>query len=1060
MADNSEEFDFAAASKAELNKAKENQKKQKKTSFEEEVDAYLVEKYPLDYVEDASGKRQYNPESNRYRAEARPKAEQTVARKRAQEKAEQYLRSPDTPPELIKAHNLIQSEVSKGQTINLKDSARSYIPGVDPPPPADKPWAIWGIVEKRQREYYEDDYGVLGPNTGLGYKRGEEDIYGWIEPEAADGGYAYPIPDKKRKKRKKKPKPVLGVEFNEQSFLWDYIDLFPNFQNAGQEARDNLSTISSVFEDADPSWNKHAKPSQLASVDEPYRYKNFIQLTSDEPGTTNNKLWGYGSDSLNDLTTAQLSSLIPFIRIYKLVESEDGKPVQVDFPFNKFTTMQSILDSKENRGTDAGLIGIDWEDVGGNPAQSGLIFKGQMQLRFQSLEGIFKKRMVDNHEIAFGDLLYLKGALGKEADKEVINEDNELEPNRNCPNVIESINMEIGWTIPDSPELNLDKNNLKEALRKMRRTYSLYISNQEIDITENGDVGLRVDFTAAILGRTLSTMADLLRIDANNEDPSKKIESQIIGESRRALIHGEELIKDEFTPDQSENPSRKKNKNELKKAQDSLKKAQEVVKTLRSNLASASYARLFAYIMDGGVEQGGVSRRVKGVRLSEATIGRYKRTLEMAADYKDLSLKDAEGHKQFVAEAKQQLKLDLMSDGVGFAEDDVDPAQIPDKSPIPNFSGKGKKRKIENYNPSLTPKVDQTSDSDYVIHYVFLGDIIEAAMGMLYDPRIVDQSGKLGEKEKGRCPIVKNAIRLLMGPCSVTNSLTGKVKKVDMADFPVSLSYFKAWWYNNTIGKKRTTYYLNNFLEDLCKSLLNNVFSPARHGGFIGKAPKFQITPYTAPASHPLNKEWKKLKDKEKRRMNINDFMPGGRAQFIPGLSTEWSDWIYVYCQGVKSGRTKNFNGNIEDDANIYLPHFFTGANKGIVKSVKFQKTKLEGQTEAMIERASNHQQNKKVRSNLIFTSRYDATLTLFGNPTFKVGLYVYIDPRSMGIGISSSFKDRIENDLGIGGYYLIYRAKHTIKDGEYTTELSLIQEYGIREILKFRKEDSPKLGN
>ena len=167
----------------------------------------------------------------------------------------------------------------------------------------------------------------------------------------------------------------MGIEFNEQAFLWDYIDLFPNFRNAGMDARDNLAAIGNMFENVDPSWNKHAKPSQLAIVDEPYRYKNFIQLTSDEPGTTNNKLCGYGADSLNDLTTAQLSSLIPFIRIYKLVESEDGKPVQVDFPFNKFTTMQSILDSKENRGTDAGLIGIDWSDVGGNPAQAGLIFQ-------------------------------------------------------------------------------------------------------------------------------------------------------------------------------------------------------------------------------------------------------------------------------------------------------------------------------------------------------------------------------------------------------------------------------------------------------------------------------------------------------------------------------------------------------------------------------------------------------------------------------------------------------------------------------------------------------------
>ena len=58
-----------------------------------------------------------------------------------------------------------------------------------------------------------------------------------------------------------------------------------------------------------------------------------------------------------------------------------------------------------------------------------------------------------------------------------------------------------------------------------------------------------------------------------------------------------------------------------------------------------------------------------------------------------------------------------------------------------------------------------------------------------------------------------------------------------------------------------------------------------------------------------------------------------------------------------------------------------------------------------------------------------------------------------MGVGLSSNFRDRVENDLGIGGYYLIYRVRHKVSDGEYTTELQVKMHWGIREILGKRRK-------
>ena len=1053
MAGDNKKFDFAAASKADIRKTKEGQKKQKQTSFEEEVDAYLVEKYPLEYFEDASGKKQYNPESNRYRREGKPEAEQVVARRRAREEIA-------SNPELQKAYDNIQGVYSQSGDNKLSKRMMLQVEA-DFPPPNKKP----PIGKKWEIKSWKKDASILAPGQkappaypiwGLGDDTDDPRL-SQAQPKPA------PKPSRTRRKRKKKkPKPLLGIEFNEQAFLWDHIGYIHNDHAHG--SKDAPTDRSDEF----------VLP--LRGYEGAHRYKNFIQLTSDDPSTTNNKLWGFGADSLNDLTTAQLSSLMPFMRIYKVIEGEDGKPKHIDFPFNKFTTMQSILDSKENRGTDAGLIGIDWEDTGQTPAESGLSFKGQIQLRFQSLEGIFKERMVDGEKISFGDLLYLKGALGRSSDPSKDIDQlapgwyigSELEPSQNCPKVVESINMEIGWTIPDSPELNLEKNNLKDALKLLRRTYTLTIFNQEIDITDNGDVGLRLDFTAGIDGRSLSTMSDLLQLDVNNLSDNDDTDFKI-AELRGEQFGLEEKISDSTQQQRREKAKKKAATNKVTKKRiqkridksiEQQKEYQAKIKTLDAEISSVAFSRLLTTI-NTGINKDGTSR-VKHINLTKDAINIYKHILDAAArKYKEGKTANDERKKQIldlIRTVREEHHVDMLGELPenwlgGLNKNIPNPASLPDKTPTPNNVDPKQKEGSSPFSQKLTP---QTTNGTYTIHYVFLGDIIEAAMSILYDPRITTKNA-LGRKKAGKCPIVKEAIKVILGPFTFPDPWSGESEKRDLADIPVSLSYFNAWWYNKAIGKNRKNYFLRTFLSDLCRELLNNVVSPERYGGMPGKPPLFQVTPYTCPKSHPLNKEWKNSPGKPKPRMKISDLMKGGRHRYEPGYQSEFSDWLYLYGTNADMSRTSHFNGNMEEDAKIYLPHFFTGANKGIIKSIKFQKTKLPGMTEAMIARAYNQNEGKKIKSNLIFTSRYDSTVTLFGNPAYKPGMYIYIDPRSMGIGLGSNFRDRVENDLGIGGYYLIYRVKHKISDGEYTTELQVKMHFGIREILGKRANDKKK---
>ena len=163
------------------------------------------------------------------------------------------------------------------------------------------------------------------------------------------------------------------ILFDDQSFLWDFIKVFKNKS----------------------------------------RYRNFIKLKDKQPGLTFNKLYGEGANALGSLTTAQISSLVPKFKLYK--EIKNGNEItNLEFPFNKFTTQESILESALSRGSDVGFISVNWDDTGVNPFSVGVSFSGNMVLKFSSFESLFKMRDSGDGQLAFADLLNPAELIGRD----------------------------------------------------------------------------------------------------------------------------------------------------------------------------------------------------------------------------------------------------------------------------------------------------------------------------------------------------------------------------------------------------------------------------------------------------------------------------------------------------------------------------------------------------------------------------------------------------------------------------------------------------------------------
>ena len=122
---------------------------------------------------------------------------------------------------------------------------------------------------------------------------------------------------------------------------------------------------------------------------QPYHYKNFIQIMDPSAGLMNQLLAGSNSNSVWNLTTAQMGMLVPHIAIYKIVRWKTER----DFILMTLLSIDSITrETGRGRGEDVGLVSFSWADMGTNPDNTGLSFEASLKLKFQSFDGVFKTR--------------------------------------------------------------------------------------------------------------------------------------------------------------------------------------------------------------------------------------------------------------------------------------------------------------------------------------------------------------------------------------------------------------------------------------------------------------------------------------------------------------------------------------------------------------------------------------------------------------------------------------------------------------------------------------------
>ena len=572
--------------------------------------------------------------------------------------------------------------------------------------------------------------------------------------------------------------------------------------------------------------------------------------------------------------------------------------------------------------------------------------------------------------------------------------------------------MVVGWSLPDA---NSDEGFTAEevhAIKHSRTTMYLTIIDHSFDIKEDGSVDFKIEYRAYIEGAFTSPEANILvtqaalarqrereqAMAAMREDlssPSGSCTQEDMAELRRRITNSIQL-----------------DKNDAHVA---------LIEGLESNKGPGN-SRIFLY----SVTAGEMVTFLRSPTVAGSTDW---------STYTDPTVDDAN------AGAGTTVTADLGQGTTGVA------AQL--RRDI-NFPA------AVNFNSSSAP-VDELMSNVYTqpvsgemrIPYFFLGDLVHTALENIN--KVDSQVAASGSS--GPTPPRKfEKMRLLLGPCEISEPNTGDVMQINLADIPISVNYFMEWFLERIQAKSEAKWFIVDFIKDVTRNLVLRVLqSEDCFNGAYRQRSQFQnlylvgssgvggtedpvgalISSVATATGSPT---------RETKRLFIDEFLGGGNTD-IPILKTDTEDedqpssqmYHYVLCYATDP-TPRELRGDWAEDTQKGVFHFHIGTNKGIVKRIKFEKT-----DQPFMREARYFGQGYGGLSQL--REPYKITIDMYGNSKVFPGQTIFVDPSGLGYGLGQPNQGGGANGepskawlLGLGGYHMIINVDHSIARGKFET--------------------------
>jgi len=814
---------------------------------------------------------------------------------------------------------------------------------------------------------------------------------------------------------RRKPKTVT---FTEQEFILDNIHLFKNTVKRGEK------------------WV-------------PPPYTRFIQLSGAPGAEVNRLVLAPFSKGLrfNQITPAQLSLLVPKIKIYKMLR--DGTSVQ--FPLNTLQTVDSITNSIEGRGTAVSLRSLQMRDEGKH-TESRANQSGELKLYCQSLEAFFMTRPGD---IRFSDLLHTEhGGQTYPSQEEMLAADIV----RRYP-----IKIEIGWQVPDDSNNTLFNSSELKMIRSLKHVVFMQSYQYEIDLQESGEIEISINFTGN-LDATSQQGAELDLFFATDNSTQSQVVTSEKDRLSRQLKESRKSAKDGLVSEEAVQKEKKRTQAGI----------QQALSDLSSISAKDAWVSLFT-IMENlnfneasdDEDQGG---RMFYIDLPEDALVSYvEAKRQMAKNTKHKRL----GNKMYKAnEFRKQVVISIYKSVKKRGTKGVDTHPISEAKEIIKKAGNDKKSRDKMqaewgkaFQSSLSKESGQ---GERRINFFFLGDLIEAALTIIHDRPEIGEGcpPSLSVRRMQQAQKMWDKVRVILGTIEIKNPLTQERYTMSLADLPISFSTFQMFWDKVVWGPNKLNYSLTSFLTDIGTELVPLAFKNCVFGGKpLGTSDRATMYKFRMPASDILDEIWKKGVTKNISLEELTEAR-WERSSDEDGSTTEYKE--YMLLQGDTSApplptRASDIATRLAYNSEHSVPTFYIGNNKGLLKSVRFVRHGLP--PSLIAENIVNNADNSG--GNLAMAGLYSCRVEMFGNPLILNGMNIYINPRSLGLpdSITTDIAGGINkyewaSNVGLGGYYQVLQVTHTLDSRGYMTTFDALPQNALLGLEKWSNTQIKKANN
>ena len=687
-----------------------------------------------------------------------------------------------------------------------------------------------------------------------------------------------------------------------------------------------------------------------------------------------NKLTQYGSMvNYFEATNAELAHLQPMIRLFKVTPSSGKQEQQFEFPFDTFASeddVRDIFEKQEKRGFGAGIQKFNFTFHGSNPFAIKKSIKASLQIRANNFSELLKPR---KNGLRYIDLALKTGSAIKEK--------------YNKSDLNFRIKAVVGLSVPKG--LKIPKYNIEEGVKNNFTTLNLTPVTHTFDFDDTGAVTFSIEYLAYV-----EEYFDQARMNIF-ADP--EISKRVI-QRKLAILTQKKSCEKKAEIDKL-NKFIKEDADKVK--EDKIKSLQFLTNELLKN-------DLIYY-------------------------------LNLSTDQFQLLVNNGPFYN--LGDIRNSISLSQGSDAT--------------KSIAKDLSDKFNSRyKAQKDSKSLKNSFSVSGIANKNFAFFYLGDLLDLILKKIpqnldslqsiqpeYSGLTIDE--KLLEKEK---KIIKNSIqqfkkfRFVLGPLEIIDHREqSQVKQINFADLPISLSYFNEWLTSKLLSNDEVSYSLTTFLNDIMNHFITNFLNDDSCYSFNikQKVRIFQnvVTGYSDDSENDSITTY--LEDNKISRLSLDDeklvrpiIKTAGYRDFpiAHKLPDKEFHFFVFYAGRVQPKELMKGNRNLDQNAGIF--HYILGREKGIVKTIKLDKTDSPASLKMVRFEQEGYDGLKQLRE------IYDVNISTFANVQTYPGTYIYVEPRGFSPILEKEYGlDKFDlTDLGIGGYYMIIESTHEFAPGTMNT--------------------------